>query len=94
MTFSGKRYTRNPDVIARTVGSDSVLLNLKSGVYYKLNEVGRDVWERIDGSVDASGILNMMLAEYDVERGTLERDLAELLGDLEREGLIVAEEPK
>ena len=37
------------DVIARTVGDETILLDLQSGTYFTLNRVGSVIWQALAG---------------------------------------------
>jgi hypothetical protein len=81
-------FEKNPDVTTRPVGADMVLLDLKTGIYYKVNEVGKDMWELIDGRSSLSDIVHKLSETYDVTEETLTEDLGALLDDLIREDLV------
>jgi hypothetical protein len=79
-----------PDhVLARRSGEETVLLNLDSEQYYGLDEVGTRLWELIDDGAAFESVVDTLLTEYPVDRQTLVDDLTSVLGDLERNGLVV-----
>ena len=76
------------DVLSHEVAGETVLLDLASESYFGLDEVGTRVWQMLKDGMDRETILDTLLTDYDVERGQLEADLAELLDQLEAAGLI------
>jgi hypothetical protein len=66
-----------------------VLLQLDTGVYYGLDDVGTRVWQLIVELGDLEAVLEVLLSEYDVERERLEADIERLVGELEVKGLVV-----
>jgi hypothetical protein len=76
-------------VLARKTGDEVVLLNLDSEQYYGLDEVGARFFELIEDGTPFGAAIETLLAEYQVERGTLVADLASVVGDLQRNGLVV-----
>ena len=48
---------KNPDIIAKNVRGEMVLLNPVSGKYYGLNKVGCAFWEKVDGKRSLSEIV-------------------------------------
>jgi len=68
-----------------------VLLHVETGYYYTLNEVGKFVWESMDGSRSLEDIRDSVAAVYDASREEVGRDLAELAEQLACEGLATAE---
>jgi hypothetical protein len=78
------------DVVAREVGGETMLLDLESGTYFGLDEVGACVWRAIEDGRTPAEACEAIIAAYDVERDVAERDLAGLLGQLLEKGLIAA----
>lgn len=74
--------------LSSDLNNESVILNLKSGVYYGLSAVGASVWNLIQQPRTVSEIQDALLEKYDVEPEQCERDLLALLQELEAEGLI------
>jgi len=86
--------TKYASVVARQeqVSSDlageTVILDLKSGVYYGLNSVGASIWNLIQEPKTINEVREALLAKYEVEPEQCDRDLLALLEQLEAEGLI------
>jgi hypothetical protein len=77
-----------PDVMARQVGDETVILDLKSGRYFGLDPVGTRIWHLMVEGKALAEVCDAIAAEYDVTRAEAERDLQQLLSDLKTEGLI------
>jgi hypothetical protein len=71
-----------PQVRARTVGEEMVLLHLENGIYFGLDPVGARVWQLIQAGKSLSQACDAMIEEYDVSRQVLEQDVLALAGDL------------
>lgn len=69
--------------------STLVLLDLDTGEYYALNEVGGRVWELCDGVRSVSEVMATIRDEYEAPAETIEADVLEVLGELTDEGLLV-----
>ena len=78
----------NPDVLAATFGNQVVLLNLRDGIYYGLEEVGALIWSTLARPVTVRDICAAVCAEYDVDSRSCERDVLQIVGDLSNCGLI------
>jgi Coenzyme PQQ synthesis protein D (PqqD) len=74
--------------ISSDLGGEAVVLNLKSGVYHGLNDVGARIWTLIQQPKVVKDIKLAILEEYDVELERCENDLVLLLNDLSEAGLI------
>lgn len=77
-----------PQVMARQVGEETVILNLEGGIYYGLDPVGARMWQLMGEGRALAEICEVMLAEYEVERGVLEKDILRIAGELMDQGLI------
>lgn len=78
------------DVVSRVLDGEAVLLDLTSGSYFGLNEVGTLVWEELRQHGDVPKAVEKVLAEFDVDRETAERDVADLVQELLEKKLLVA----
>jgi len=74
--------------ISSELADEAVILNLDSGIYYGLNEVGARVWELIQQPRSFSELHETLLEEYDVPAETCRQDLAKILLDLKSASLI------
>lgn len=83
---------RNETTAFRIIDNEAVILDLESGVYYSLNEVGSAIWSLCDGSKSIKDISTLICEEFEVEKETAEKDVLELLNDLVREGLVTISE--
>jgi Coenzyme PQQ synthesis protein D (PqqD) len=80
--------TLSPDVISQEVSGETVLLDLNSENYFGLDEVGTRIWQLIESSGKLQDIYDTLLAEYEVEADQLLEDMEQLLGDIEKAGLV------
>ena len=78
-----------PDgVLVRELQGESVLLNLNSGSYFGLDEVGTSMWAALTTSPSIQAACEKLLAEYEVEPEQLRTDLRGLIAKLAEAGLI------
>lgn len=75
-------------VVAAGHPGETVILEPGSSAYFGLDEVGTRVWEEIQEPVQVSRILDRLASEFEVARGTLERDVLTLLREMAACGLI------
>lgn len=76
------------DVLFQELQGEAVLLNLKTGVYLGLNQIGTRIWQLLQEDGALSRVLEIMLGEYDVTRDKLSQDLLDLVGQMEKQGLL------
>lgn len=80
-------FVKSDEVIVRVIDGETVLLDLNSGIYYSLDDVGGRIWELIDGEKPLSSIVAKIADEYDVAPEQALEDAVELMADLAGEGL-------
>ena len=76
------------DVLASAFGDDVVVLNLRDGVYYTLDEVAARVWTLIASPASVSSIRDAIVSEYEVEPERCDRDIRTLIRTLASHGLV------
>jgi Coenzyme PQQ synthesis protein D (PqqD) len=76
------------DQISSDLAGEIVMLNLKNGSYYGLDEVGARIWNLIQEPRSVGAVRDVILDEYDVEPGRCQSDLLALLGELAAAELI------
>jgi Coenzyme PQQ synthesis protein D (PqqD) len=81
MNLSDK-VTIPAQVMARTVGNETVILDLANGTYYGLDPVGARIWQLITDGQTLAQLCVVMLDEYEVSREDLERDVLALVQTL------------
>lgn len=85
------RYRVNrPDVINETIEGETVMINLASGNYYTLDEVGGEIWNLVADEAHVSTIVDDIAARYAVPREEVDPEVQRLLRELQNEALIVA----
>lgn len=83
-------YRVKPDVVARTVADEMILLDLETGLYFTLNHVGATIWHGLELGKSGADIVAAIVEQYEVDEATAAADLAEYLEALSAEGLLVS----
>ena len=89
MENSGKCITKSRDVVCKDMDGKSVLLDLKSGGYYTLNEMGSFVWSLLEGKATPARIAQAVTESYEIDPETAEKDISDLISSLRKEGLVL-----
>jgi hypothetical protein len=88
-------YIKSQDLVEREIEGEIIIVPLTSGIgdledeLFSLNDVGRDVWARIDGRKPVSEIVNELEEIYEIQREKLTSDVLGFLGELEKRKLLV-----
>jgi hypothetical protein len=70
------------------LGGELAILNLETGVYFGLNEIGARIWSLLAEARTLREIRDVILDEYAVEESCCQRDLIKLMADLDRHQLV------
>ena len=82
------------DQISRDLDGEAVILNMKSGVYCGLNEVGARIWQLIQEPTNLKDVLDTLIEEYNVEPERCEQEVLALLQEMSDNGLIEVTDEK
>lgn len=77
-------------ILARLLGDELVLLNLQTGVYFSLNQVGTRIWQLLETrpSRPLRTVLETLTDEYEVDRDRCRQDLLNLVSSLREHRLL------
>jgi hypothetical protein len=75
----GRAPRRANDIVQREVAGETFLVPIRGHLadlqdLFVLNEVGRWLWERLDGMCPLDDLASGVAAEFDVDEGTARRD--------------------
>ncbi|NTV99669.1 MAG: lasso peptide biosynthesis PqqD family chaperone [Oscillochloris sp.] len=88
MITLGSSVVVSADQIASDLAGEAVILNLKNGIYYGLDQVGARIWSLIQAPCSPQAISAVLIEEYDVAPEQCRQDVLDLLQHLAGEGLI------
>ncbi len=75
-------------VLSESLGGETVLLNISSGMYFGLSPVASRFWHLLREGATRAEAQSRLLDEFEVEEDALQADLDNLLADLEAKKLI------
>lgn len=90
-------YMPSKDVVARDIENELIIVPLTTGVgdlegtLYTLNDIGREIWLRFDGSRTLGEIIEELQNEYDASEAEIETDVMGLTSELLSRGIIQAQ---
>ena len=90
MMSAPEKFLVPKNVLSRTVGTETILLNLDTSTYHSLNAVGGRFWALVQAGSDFQQALTVMRGEYAVDPAQLEADLRALCAELQGLKLIEA----
>jgi hypothetical protein len=90
---SAKRWKRNPDVVARRIGDDTILVPtgrsiVDSRSLFTLNDTGSFIWQALSRPSTAAQIHSALLREFDADHDQARADIDRFLAELAEAGCI------
>jgi hypothetical protein len=82
------RVKVSDDTLFQELSGETVLLELSRGVYYGLDEVGTRIWNLLAEGRSLEETVDVLVAEYDVDRARGAADVLRLVGELEERRLL------
>jgi len=77
-----------PNASFQALGEGAVILMIDSGQLYTCNESTEAFLKMVDGQRNFGAILDLLIAEFDIDRETLARDFLPIAGELRSEGIV------
>ena len=84
------RFEASPDVRARQLDDEMVLLDLAAGQYYSLNRAGTEVWHAVVRGASLAEVKDGVAGKWPVDEPERWRLIREVVGDLVGRGLLRA----
>ena len=82
------RFRVSPDVVTRDIDDGILLVNLQTGLTWRLNPVGAAVCRLLDGATDTAVIVAQLEQRYRIGVEALRSDVDGLLAELLKQGLV------
>lgn len=78
--------------VSTSVDGEEVILHPETGTYHGLNDVGTEIWERIQDPTPVEDLATAIAAEYDAADERVRSDVESFLADLLAADLIRVDE--
>ncbi len=76
------------DASVQHVGDGAVVLLARSGQLYTCNSTTEAFLDKVDGARSLDQIVALLSDEFEIDKGTLDQDMAELAAELVSEGIL------
>ncbi len=85
------------DIVARVIDGQIIIIPLVAGIgdmedeLYTLNETGKDIWDRLDGTRTIEQIVKDLSSEFDATEDVLRTDVLGLVEELLKRKILVVD---
>ena len=80
--------TRREGLMTADMNGSAVMMDIMTGKYYNLGEVGGRIWELLEEPMTVNALVEKLTAEYDVTPGQCRADIEPFLRKLLTQGLL------
>ena len=84
------RLSKTKDMPWKIIEKEAVLVDMDEGEVIRLNEIGAEIWQSIDGNNSVGDIINRIDGAFKADRNKIERDVFDFLKQLLRMEIIKA----
>ncbi|MGP1907752.1 lasso peptide biosynthesis PqqD family chaperone [Metabacillus sp. JX24] len=74
--------------LVSNMNGEKVMLSVKNGKYYNLGEMGGIIWDLINKPIHFSNLIELLTAQYQVEKEVCEAQVLSFLEELNKENLV------
>ena len=82
--------SRREGLMAADMNGSAVMMDIMTGKYYNLGEVGGRIWEMLEEPISLAALVQKLTAEYDVSAERCRSDILPFLDTLIERGLLIA----
>ncbi len=75
-------------VLTAEIDGEVVMMGIDQGRYFGLDDIGSDIWRRLETPVTLGDLVDALAAEYDAERTVIARDVVALLDQFLDHGIV------
>lgn len=79
---------RTTDLSARTIGTETIILNLPDSRYFSITGVGTRVFELLGEEKSVDDLVDTIVGEYEIDAGTARRDIEAFVDRLRQAQLL------
>ncbi|MBN1271428.1 MAG: lasso peptide biosynthesis PqqD family chaperone [Candidatus Aminicenantes bacterium] len=79
---------RTNEIVASDIDKDTVMMSIKNGKYYGLNDIGSRIWELLENPISVLNLCRILTKEFEVKENQCHIDVIEFLNILRDEKLI------
>jgi hypothetical protein len=80
--------SRSPSVLAADVQGEIVMMSIEQGQYFGLDDIGSDIWKRIEQPCSFAALIDGLAADYEADRATITADVRALLDQMAAQDVV------
>jgi hypothetical protein len=82
---------RPANLVASEIDGEMVILDIESGHFFQLNQIGSRIWEALEAPTTMGELCRSMQDRFDVDQETCRGDVSDFVARLSENGLVTIE---
>jgi hypothetical protein len=80
--------SRSPSVLTAEVDGEIVMMSIEQGRYFGLDDIGSDIWKRIEPPCSFAALIDGLAADYEADRAAIAADVQALLDRMAEQDVV------
>ena len=80
--------SRSPSVLTAEVDGEIVMMSIEQGRYFGLDDIGSDIWKRIEPPCSFAALIDGLTADYEADRAAIAADVQVLLDRMAEQDVV------
>jgi hypothetical protein len=80
--------SRSPAVLTAEVDGEIVMMSIEQGRYFGLDDIGSDIWKRIEPPCSFAALIDGLAADYEADRASIAADVQALLDRMAEQDVV------
>ena len=79
---------RSDALLVAPVGEEMIMTNLEKDHYYGLDDIGSEIWRRLETPCTFGVLVDGLAADYDADRAVIASDVRKLLSEMAAQNVV------
>lgn len=83
--------SRNNDILANAIGTETVMMSIEAGRYYGTNKTGAYIWKLLENPLSFGELCDKLSEDFNIAREQCEVEIGPFMEDLLKENIILVQ---
>lgn len=80
--------SRNPDILANEIGSETVMMSIQQGKYFGMNKTGSYIWKQLAEPITFGELCDKIVGDFNMSKAQCENEVTPFVIDMCKEQII------
>ncbi len=83
------QISRNADILANSIGSETVMMSIEAGRYFGTNKTGSYIWGLLESPLTYEALCDRIVTDFSITKEQCEADVKPYIEKLSEENIII-----